>query len=127
MMRLILVVSLWRCRSLPKVFIQGFSAERGGVLSLSWTASVTNWRNGIPRSAATDFARRKIGSGISSVVFMHLFSHIYGSESKKHVRETKNEMQSRPAGALKNSVFKGFWWTRRDSNPRPPRCEQWGK
>src|ERR1700733_3067266 len=85
MMRLILVVSLWRWRSLPKVFIQGFSAERGGALSLSWTASVTNWRNGIPRSAAIDFARRKIGSGISSVVFMHLCSHIYGGESMNYV------------------------------------------
>jgi len=20
-----------------------------------------------------------------------------------------------------------IWWTRGDSNPRPPRCEQWGK
>src|SRR5882762_2365560 len=92
MMRLILAVSLWRRRSLPKVFIQGFSAECGGVLSLSWTASVTNWRNGIPRSAATDFTRRKIGSGISSVVFMYIFSHIYGSESKKYVRGAVNEM-----------------------------------
>src|SRR5436190_17737850 len=21
----------------------------------------------------------------------------------------------------------GYWWTRWDSNPRPPHCEQWGK
>lgn len=50
----------------------------------SWTASVTNWRKGIPRSAATDFARekRKRKLGISSVA---LTSHIaifmiYGNE-----------------------------------------------
>jgi len=36
---------------------------------LSFTASVTNSRSGIPRAAATDLARRKIVSGISKVVF----------------------------------------------------------
>src|SRR5690348_10168688 len=37
----------------------------------------------MPRSAAADFARRKIGSGISSVVFMsRRYSHIYGIGSR---------------------------------------------
>jgi hypothetical protein len=34
----------------------------------------------IPRSAAADLARRKMASGISSVVFMVLCSHIYKSD-----------------------------------------------
>src|SRR5262249_43788565 len=55
-------------------------------LNFSLTASVTNSRNGIPRSAARDFARRKMLSGISNVVFIYSLnldrcSHIYGSES----------------------------------------------
>jgi hypothetical protein len=27
----------------------------------------------------------------------------------------------------KQVTFFKIWWTRGDSNPRPPRCEQWGK
>ena len=53
--------------------------------SLSTTASETKARNGIPRSAARDLARRKMASGISRVVFMVLLSHIYGSGSRKRV------------------------------------------
>src|SRR5215470_4858964 len=76
--RLILLVSLRRWRSLPNAFIHGFSAALFSVTSLSFTASVTNSRKGIPRSAAADLARRKIESGISRVVFIQEWSHIYG-------------------------------------------------
>jgi hypothetical protein len=31
------------------------------------------------------------------------------------------------AGPQKHRKFFRIWWTREDSNPRPPRCEQWGK
>src|SRR5271170_4056749 len=65
-------LSLWRCLSFPRCFIQGFSWEV--IFSFSWTASVTSWRRGIPRWAAADLARRKRKSGISRVVFMD--SHI---------------------------------------------------
>src|SRR5579863_2909188 len=63
-------VSLCKCFSRPISFSQGFSLTRASVASLSFTASVTNSRKGIPRAAATDLARRKTGSGISSVVFI---------------------------------------------------------
>src|SRR5439155_1304552 len=80
--RLILAVSLRKCRSLPKAAIQGlprpFSAW-----SFSTTASETKAQKGIPRSAARDLARRKMPSGISRVVFMPLLSHIYGRGSRK--------------------------------------------
>src|SRR5215470_1199490 len=79
MIRLILLVSLRRWRSLPNAVIQGFSAALLSAVSLSLTSSVTNSRKGIPRSAAADLARRKMGSGISSVVFTHVSSHIYGN------------------------------------------------
>src|SRR5580658_4947793 len=29
--------------------------------------------------------------------------------------------------SIRLSHQKVVWWTRGDSNPRPPRCEQWGK
>ena len=45
--------------------------------SFSLTASVTNSRSGIPRPAAADFARRKIASGISKVVFMFFYAPIF--------------------------------------------------
>src|SRR5579862_7911884 len=60
------------------VFIQGLSSDFP-TASFSWTASVTNWRRGIPRSAAFTLAFRRIGSGISRVVFMTPCSHIYGT------------------------------------------------
>src|SRR5215470_6835122 len=78
MIRLIFLVSLRRWRSLPNAVIQGFFAALFSARSLSFTASVTNSRKGIPRSAAVDLARRKMGSGISRVVFMEVWSHIYG-------------------------------------------------
>src|SRR6266700_2295879 len=86
--RLILAVSGRKCRSLPKAAIQGlprpFSAW-----SLSATASETKAQKGIPRSAARDLARRKMLSGISRVVFMALFSRIYGRGSKKSLLHQK--------------------------------------
>jgi len=60
---------------------QGFPELLTSDASLSLRASVTNSRNGIPRAAATDLARRKTLSGISKVVFTNECSHIYGSES----------------------------------------------
>ena len=54
-MRLIRTVSLRKCRSLPKAAIPGI-AVRSVAASLSFTAWVTNSRNGIPRSAAADLA-----------------------------------------------------------------------
>src|SRR5262249_55069031 len=79
MIRLILAVSLRRWRSLPNAVIQGFSDALVSATSLSFTASVTNSRKGMPRSAAADLARRKMGSGISRVVFIQIWSHFYGS------------------------------------------------
>src|SRR5580698_7194103 len=58
------------------------------VFTLSWTASVTSWRSGIPRSAASDFARRKRTSGISSVVFICPYYHIYGNMGVREVLAT---------------------------------------
>src|SRR5882762_2741705 len=68
-MQLILAVSLRRRRSLPKAAIHGLPLPLS-VRSLSARASEMSARSGIPRWAATDLARRKIASGISSVVFM---------------------------------------------------------
>ncbi|MSV34399.1 MAG: hypothetical protein EXQ47_02205 [Bryobacterales bacterium] len=67
-----------RWRNPPANFIHGFSPDTGAAASFSSTASVTNCRSGIPRSAAFTLAFRKIGSGISSVVFTTSSSHIYG-------------------------------------------------
>src|SRR5690242_607706 len=77
--RLMRAVSRCRCFSLPMCFTQGFPAPLVEAASLSLTASVTNSRRGIPRSAATDLARRNTASGISKVVFIVEVSHIYGS------------------------------------------------
>src|SRR5262249_38211852 len=86
MIRLMRSVSLCRCLRPPASLVQGFSEALECALNFSLTASVTNSRNGIPRSAARDFARRKMLSGISNVVFIYSLnldrcSHIYGSES----------------------------------------------
>src|SRR6266404_1557340 len=79
-MRLILAVSLRRWRSLPKLFIQGLLLVLCSERNLSAKASEINALRGIPRSAATDLARRKMPSGISKVVFFIApLSHIYGS------------------------------------------------
>src|SRR5713226_3077305 len=69
---LIRTVSLCRSFSLPMCFIQGFWPSARAVFNLSSTASVTNCRSGMPCSAAFDFARRKMVSGISNVVFIDL-------------------------------------------------------
>jgi hypothetical protein len=61
---------LRRCFSPPASFIQGCLPGAGLAFSLSSTASDSNCRKGIPRSAARDFARRKIASGFSSVVLI---------------------------------------------------------
>src|SRR5713226_5188588 len=71
-------VSLRKSFNLPMCFIQGLWPSAGATFSLSSTASVTNCLRGMPCSAAFDFARRKIVSGISKVVFMDTISHIYG-------------------------------------------------
>src|SRR6266852_5383855 len=65
-------VSLRRSFSFPMCLIHGFWPAAGAVFNLSSTASVTNCRRGMPCSAAFDFARRKIVSGISNVVFIRL-------------------------------------------------------
>src|ERR1700733_6885766 len=97
MIRLILAVSLRRCRSLPKAFIQGFSAVFVLATSLSLTASVTYSRNGIPRSAAADLARRNMVSGISKVVFMPSYSHIYLWEKSQN-RPSAPDRRDREGG-----------------------------
>jgi len=74
-------LSLRKCFSLPISFIQGFLVELALAASLSLTASVTNSRSGMPRSAATVFARRKMTSGISKVSFTIVRSHIYETRS----------------------------------------------
>src|SRR5258707_10753288 len=74
-----------RAVSFPKRFswpicsTQGLPSDLALAASLSLTASVTNSRRGMPRSAATDLARRKMVSGISGLVFITLCSHIYGN------------------------------------------------
>src|SRR5712675_346125 len=72
-------VSFRKRFSLPICLTQGLPSDLALAASLSLTASVTNSRRGMPRSAATDLARRKMVSGISSVVFIKLCSHIYGN------------------------------------------------
>src|SRR4029077_16422304 len=76
-------LSLCRCFSFPRCFIQGFSWVV--VFNFSWIASVTSWRRGIPRWAAADFARRNKKSGVSRVVFTHPYYHIYG----KHCEDAR--------------------------------------
>src|SRR5712671_719774 len=72
-------VSFRKRFSLPICLIQGLPSDLALAASLSLTASVTNSRSGMPRSAATDLARRKMLSGIPSVVFIKLCSHTYGN------------------------------------------------
>jgi len=60
------------------VFQPGLLSCEAADFNFSSTASVTNWRRGTPSVAALDLARRKIASGISSVVLMARCSHIYG-------------------------------------------------
>src|SRR5579859_2187569 len=80
-------VSLCRSFSLPMCFIHGFWSAAGAVFNLSSTASVTNCRSGMPCSAAFDFARRKIRSGISNVVFMApIFPYLWDSRQSRLVR-----------------------------------------
>src|SRR6267154_567252 len=64
-------VSFRKRFSLPICLTQGLPSDLALAASLSLTASVTNSRRGMPRSAATDLARRKMVSGISSVVFIN--------------------------------------------------------
>src|SRR3981189_1022342 len=71
--------------SLPICLTQGLPSDLALAASLSSTASVTNSRRGMPRSAAPDFARRKMVSGIFSVVFIKLRSHIYGNSKENGV------------------------------------------
>jgi len=80
MILVIRTVSLRKSFSLPMCFIQGFWPVAGAVLNLTSTASVTNCRRGMPCSAAFDFARRKMVSGISNVVFMDsIFPYLWES------------------------------------------------
>src|SRR5271163_4345345 len=72
MILLMRAVSLRKCFSPPASFNQGCLPGAGLSFNLSSTASVTNCRKGMPRSAALDLARRKMASGISSVVFIRL-------------------------------------------------------
>jgi hypothetical protein len=78
MIRLIRTVWLWRCLRPPASLTQGYSSFFKQASSFSVTASVTKTRSGMPRCAATDLARRKMGSGISRVVFTLPGSHSYG-------------------------------------------------
>ena len=64
-------VSLRKSFRRPRCFIQGFAPSAGVAFNLSSTASVTNRRRVTPCAAALHFARRKIASGISSVVFVN--------------------------------------------------------
>jgi hypothetical protein len=85
--RLIGIVSLWRCLRPPASLTQGFSSLFKLASSSSVTASVTKARSGMPRWAATDLARRKMGSGISRVVFtFHGPIFMGGSQSTLHKR-----------------------------------------
>src|SRR5262249_36129281 len=66
-------------------FAAGLTHWRGAIeadFSLSRRASVTNCRSDMPCFAALDFARRKMLSGISSVVFIARWSDILGARVK---------------------------------------------
>src|ERR1039457_1390163 len=76
------MVSLWRCASSPTHSSQGLPWRRLPRESFSSTARVTNSRNGIPNALAVALALRKVGSGISRVVFMTPVSHIYGTAAR---------------------------------------------
>src|SRR6266480_5558735 len=78
-------VSLCRSLSLPTCFIHGLRPDVGEDFNLSSTASVTNCRRGTPCAAAFDFARRKIMSGISRVVFIHHIPIFMGHGSKHSI------------------------------------------
>src|SRR5712672_195309 len=80
-------VSFRKRFSLPICLTQGLPSDLALAASLSLTASVTNSQSGMPRSAATDLARRKMVSGISSVVFIKLCSDTYGNTQVSGGRE----------------------------------------
>src|ERR1700692_1790173 len=100
MMRLILAVSLCRSRSLPNVFIQGLLSLSPWARSLSDSASETSARKGIPRSAATVLARRKMASGISKVVFMSHAPIFMGASQLAHASAASAQCQEPGKAAI---------------------------
>src|ERR1700730_13769392 len=94
---LIRAVSLRKSFSLPMCFIQGFWPVPVDVFNLSSTASVTNCRRGMPRSAAFDFARRKIVSGISNLVFTFLvFPYLWEETQTVFLQYGRDTRRLRP-------------------------------
>src|SRR6266446_8408989 len=90
---LIRCVSLCRSLSLPTCFIHGLRPDVGEDFSLSSTASVTNCRRGTPCAAAFDFARRKIMSGISRVVFIDsMFPYLWDMSQKHSIAMTSKNV-----------------------------------
>jgi hypothetical protein len=71
-------LSRWRWASSSAHSSQGLSGSRLPFESFSSTARVTYLRKGIPNVLAAALALRKVGSGISSVVFTRPVSHIRG-------------------------------------------------
>src|SRR6266576_1222853 len=87
---LIRCVSLCRSLSLPTCFIHGLRPDVDEDFNLSSTASVTNCRRGTPCAAAFDFARRKIMSGISRVVFTEpIFPYLWDMSQKHSIAMTR--------------------------------------
>ncbi len=55
-----------------------------------------------------------------------LLCHTYAKIPQETARFAKTKNDENPHKQRENPHFCGFmiWWTRRDSNPRPPRCER---
>ena len=86
MIRSIRADSFRRAFNLPNDAIQGYSSSPS-IINFSATASETNSRKGIPRWAATVFARLKSASGSSRVVFILLIvPYLWVSAEKIGVR-----------------------------------------
>src|SRR6266446_6236841 len=98
---LIRCVSLCRSLSLPTCFIHGLRPDVGEDFNLSSTASVTNCRRGTPCAAAFDFARRKIMSGISRVVFIDsIFPYLWDMSQKHSIAMTRPSSSPIAAGSV---------------------------
>jgi hypothetical protein len=103
-------VSPWRWASSPAHSSHGLPGRRLPWEISSSTACVTYSRNEIPNALAVALALRKVGSGISSVVFTTPVSHIYGAAARRD--------SSARAGRVR--VFYGVCCQTVNSRTKPP-------
>src|ERR1035437_9841204 len=118
-------VSPWRWASSPAHSSQGLPGRRLPWESFSSTACVTYSRKGIPNALAVALALRKVGSGISSVVFTAPVSHIYGTAARRDSSARDGRVRVFHGGLLSNGQFQTRTPTR--SNEINLIAEIWNK